>query len=1563
MNKYTVIRDTITGDTFGYLLHNEKSSVAYGANALGREWANNFNSRGTKSLGGDLPIGVEYGRTGYLDLDFDEVVNSIKSGDNPYLPEPPVFTPHGSEYYVGDEHECPSIKSEPISNFDKHNRQLAIEYKARSFVAEQKRFSVLTKSRFSRASVLNGGSGFKSKSLSLASFEKTADGPGLLRRVASELMAYKVFALDLKEGWEAYEVEEKKLGRTIGRGARAVEAFDPDAIDGDLDGLVQEGTPWERPATPRARELGRIAQQTRQGLSSGRAGESGSSSDDSKLNGAIFDDLRKGMSVNDAAKKYDLTPDQIEERSMAFTGKDSEILKDRMGGMTLADAAKKYNMSREEVRAREVREMRAQRETPQKQPKRSPMAQMSDIPGDFVRSQERIKKQRRDEIRELQKRDRLEIDDDPSVLTTSEISDYLNERWDRFEFDVEVGEGGDTPEYVEISPRNGLAEAFEDYVGPRFEDGVTTWEFDEAKIRSLSRGGRKDLTDKIASEFDEPDGFVGVVREDVRGEREDRLKALSQTIGFSSRAKSGANRNPDTKNTRADRFDFDQVPGYSSMDSEVQETLRILGANGFGWTPAKDGFWIYPPDRAIPTILRKRQSSGSGSSYVGHEGVLIHGSRKKSELKSIKAWVNMNFGSGAMKDMRENSRKKGDMIGSGKIGEVDSVMSADVTPDQGTPAAMRAAANTRAAELPGMSSSRIKKRPKVAGRDRASDKDGKIWSQLNDDQRKAIEEAAQQVELELIKQATTAFKPWARGFLKDFRDGGPVTPTPEDYKFKNTAELLHLAQYLEERIWDREDITPENKLKYQRILDNLTTLYRMREGKDYEKLEHLHESARIKVVERARKNSPDAGIQTLGKMKGGGDSTFFGRAAGLTKDQFDEVVKGQESEKLGRIRQRLDRYQKRFINTIFQQNRERELRRQLRKQRRGQFRRDERAPVGLRERATRRLSRLRRQARRLVTGRKDEKKIMKAIDVADEKKVVRVKDGKVSLDTAKVDSLVDALKAFKGDPDIMKTIANKGRKGEGDIEHNREMSVIWQAQGMNALPELVGAGELTALIDGGHRLIVRGHGESPQNASDYLVDPIRFLPGDGGEAMGKGEYWADAITGGGWFSWMKNGNTNTVAVLPKNARTISQSKVNTLHGHNQQFTRAYGVTQAKFVDGLDKAPLDEVATYMREQFDKIADDAKDSEIGQLWMQALDLMEKGDARGLQVMELVQLSTGSRSKANLVAPLLGYDAIMEESDGEVSGRVLVMARNSIAALDETVTPEVAKNWVKAAKDASDGKAISTPGTGGKSKKTKLRKAQGMPDWDEIQKMTPITGPTGSQGGTWHQDAAGNKYLVKPAKSAAHAANESAVAAVYRAVTGDGSSTSPTVDPQGKPHIVVRAADISPIGSPTTALQDEAKRNMGVDMVLSNWDAYGAGGQNIGVDPNGKLLRIDAGGGGAFRAQGGDKPSFAPDKPWEEVASMITSPFGRSFYGNVTNVEMAAAMRQVASIDIANIDAAMKAAGVDDATRKLFRDTIAARKREAVRLEAIYAAAPPTSIVKTTGSGAGSTVQPGD
>lgn len=58
-------------------------------------------------------------------------------------------------------------------------------------------------------------------------------------------------------------IEYKALGQNLGQLARGAVAFDPNAEDGDGDGLVQDNTPYERPAV-----LSNIANTVRQGLAS-----------------------------------------------------------------------------------------------------------------------------------------------------------------------------------------------------------------------------------------------------------------------------------------------------------------------------------------------------------------------------------------------------------------------------------------------------------------------------------------------------------------------------------------------------------------------------------------------------------------------------------------------------------------------------------------------------------------------------------------------------------------------------------------------------------------------------------------------------------------------------------------------------------------------------------------------------------------------------------------------------------------------------------------------------------------------------------------------------------------------------------------------------------------------------------------------------------------------------------------------------------------------------------------------------------------------------------------------
>jgi hypothetical protein len=70
------------------------------------------------------------------------------------------------------------------------------------------------------------------------------------RYLLRQLRRYEDLLDDLSNG-------EKGLGEAIGRGIsrarRALGRFDPDAEDGDNDQVVQEGTPWERPAPKKKR--------------------------------------------------------------------------------------------------------------------------------------------------------------------------------------------------------------------------------------------------------------------------------------------------------------------------------------------------------------------------------------------------------------------------------------------------------------------------------------------------------------------------------------------------------------------------------------------------------------------------------------------------------------------------------------------------------------------------------------------------------------------------------------------------------------------------------------------------------------------------------------------------------------------------------------------------------------------------------------------------------------------------------------------------------------------------------------------------------------------------------------------------------------------------------------------------------------------------------------------------------------------------------------------------------------------------------------------------------------
>jgi HK97 family phage prohead protease len=139
---------------------------------------------------------------------------------------------------------------------------------------------------------------------------------------------------------DAVDTAVKALGGRIGgdsgkgrRAARGLTArFDPTAWDGDGDGLVQEGTAFQRPAIPGVNDR----------ASGGRVNPS-----------AATRAFRQEGGM--ASASWQLPRSQEDEKGIQVL--DSQILKERMSGMSLDEAAKKFNIPKEQIRQREAREM------------------------------------------------------------------------------------------------------------------------------------------------------------------------------------------------------------------------------------------------------------------------------------------------------------------------------------------------------------------------------------------------------------------------------------------------------------------------------------------------------------------------------------------------------------------------------------------------------------------------------------------------------------------------------------------------------------------------------------------------------------------------------------------------------------------------------------------------------------------------------------------------------------------------------------------------------------------------------------------------------------------------------------------------------------------------------------------------------------------------------------------------------------------------------------------------------------------------------------------------------
>ena len=482
------------------------------------------------------------------------------------------------------------------------------------------------------------------------------------------------------------------------------------------------------------------------------------------------------------------------------------------------------------------------------------------------------------------------------------------------------------------------------------------------------------------------------------------------------------------------------------------------------------------------------------------------------------------------------------------------------------------------------------------------------------------------------------------------------------------------------------------------------------EGQDaFRFLEHLTPTQRERIFDRANGPEKDR-LKTTKASWGLSKGNQINSTIGTTFAERQANIEAQTG-----ARRRVGQFSRSMSERIWTRNENNRLRRALRRARRagGQgglpgFRRDENEG---RSAVARRVAAAKRKFR-TVKGRKGIQGALKASEKNQTRKAIDFdSDDKLVIGEEGMQRISAAAKALLGDRDALKEVRMKSRgtdtdeanraieearealgkidpsdtealeaatealeeaelRAQGIFNQNLEMAVIWDKQGMNGLPTITDEDTFNDLIDAGYAVIGRGHG-SQSNAADYLDDELRYLPGGGGEAAGKGEYWSDPR--GQWSSWTA-GNGNTVAVLGPNARRMSREKLDSEADANKSISNAFELFKTSYTDELEltqalQTDPDTVIAQMDAEIAKItnlADGAPiwETEIGQLWKHLRDsIRENGDPDSLNAMLLLSKLGNTRGGRNLIAPILGYDTIQYDS------RELVMNRSALIALGKT------------------------------------------------------------------------------------------------------------------------------------------------------------------------------------------------------------------------------------------------------------------------------------------------------
>ena len=376
MKTVAVLHDALQGEHFAIAVKSESGIEFFGSGARSTEWANWANNSSVKSLDGlDIPPGVIVGPFKEIDnLEFAQYA----SNDESEVTSVKQFGRTGKKQVlkltgqISSKSRVPAVVDTPLQHFSNDKFLNAVSYKASSFKSDVKRSSFLREVKSNRyafdieSGQFNIPASIEVKSLVRNRIEKNTSN-SFERRLGLKMLKVSEHGSErIAKGLEE-TLETKGLGTTIGgsagTGARvgrragklATARFDPNAVDADGDKVIQEGTSFERPATPNVVGMAKRTEEAARGVkirteSSGLkmrfSGEQGKKAlKDAGLVAWESDGHTWGWRLPEPAEKYfmeNVVPLLPKTNRSARTSAHQSILDDPHGGKLMLGNIRKF---------------------------------------------------------------------------------------------------------------------------------------------------------------------------------------------------------------------------------------------------------------------------------------------------------------------------------------------------------------------------------------------------------------------------------------------------------------------------------------------------------------------------------------------------------------------------------------------------------------------------------------------------------------------------------------------------------------------------------------------------------------------------------------------------------------------------------------------------------------------------------------------------------------------------------------------------------------------------------------------------------------------------------------------------------------------------------------------------------------------------------------------------------------------------------------------------------------------------------------------------------------------